>query len=256
MPIIGDNFTPNLVFRNKHINTLYRYFKPIKQVNYTRKRFDTSDSDFLDLDCSLVNSDKLILAIHGLEGSSNSKYIQALCHEANKEGYDVIAINLRGCSGVPNHKLASYHSGKTDDIIEIVQHYTKKYDEINLVGYSLGGNIVLKLMGEFNQSHANLIHKAVGVSAPCDLKGSAQMLSLFENRLYQANFIKTLKEKAKEKINRHPEYNLEKEKILSALSFKEFDNYFTAPTHGFVDAEEYWDKSSSKAFLTRINKPT
>ena len=252
------NFTPNLFFRNKHFNTLYRYFRTKIKPNYKRERLTTADGDFIDLDIASVGAKRVIITIHGLEGSANSSYIRSLAHIGNTEGFDVVAVNLKGCSGTPNLALTSYHSGKTDDLIEIIQHIenTKNYTEINLVGFSLGGNIVLKFMGEFATSFAEKVQASVAVSVPCDLKCSAQSLRKWSNSLYQYNFLQSLRKKAKYKISQFPKANLDKTKIEKAKTFAEFDNYFTAITHGFKDADEYWSKSSSKQFLNFINKPT
>ncbi len=253
-----DNFTPNLFLKNKHFNTLYRYFRTKIKPDYKRERLSTVDGDFIDLDISSIGSKRVIITLHGLEGSANSSYIRTLTFIGNKNDFDVIAVNLKGCSGTPNLALTSYHSGKTDDLIAVIQHIenTKEYDKMHLVGFSLGGNIVLKFMGEFATSYAQKIHAAVGVSVPCDLKCSASMLKKWDNSLYQYNFLKSLRKKAQYKIAQFPNARLDETKIAKATTFSEFDNYFTAITHGFKDADEYWSKSSSKQFLTLIKRPT
>ncbi|NPA44445.1 MAG: alpha/beta fold hydrolase [Chlorobi bacterium] len=259
MSIIKDNnFKPNVFFKNKHINTIYRHFVSKTEVNYERERMQTRDGDFLDLDKSLKNSNKLILAIHGLEGSSDSTYIKSLVHSANNKGFDVIALNLRGCSGEQNKKLNSYHSGKTEDVWDVIQYINEKYsyEEINIVGYSLGGNLTLKFMGEFAEKLPKNIKSAVAISTPCDLKGSAYTLSKGFNKVYQYRFIKSLRKKSEEKFQLFPNNNLNENKILASKSFKEFDNYFTAKANGFKNADDYWKKSSSKQFIKFINKPT
>ncbi len=227
-------------------------------INYTRERVNTSDGDFIDIDISSINSKKLIIAIHGLEGSSYSNYIQSLVTRGNNKNYDVIALNLRGCSGVPNNKLNSYHSGKTEDLWDMIKHINNKYsyNEISIVGYSLGGNLTLKFMGEFSEKIPKNIIKAIGISTPCDLKGSANELSKGFNKIYQFRFIKSLKKKAKEKFLKFPNHNLNEEKILNSKTFKEFDNYFTAIANGFKNAEDYWQKSSCINFIEHIKIPT
>jgi len=255
MAILKTNtYTPNLFFKNKHFNTLYRYFKTKIKINFVRERMQTADGDFIDLDISSVQSPKLIIALHGLEGSSDSSYIRSLTLFANTHNYDVVAMNYRGCSGVPNVLLSSYHSGKTDDLLAVINYMDKKqkYDEINLVGYSLGGNILLKFMGEPISNFPKIIKSAVAVSAPCDLKCSALTLDRFWNRIYRYNFLKTLKEKARQKMLKFPDAGLDKSKILKAGNFEIFDTYFTALTHGFKDADDYWQQSSSKQFITDI----
>lgn len=259
MPIITNNiFTTNVFFKNKHINTIYRHIFYKANINYKRERLQTEDNDFIDIDISSVNSDKVIIAIHGLEGSSYSNYIQSLVINANKNKFDVIAINLRGCSGVANSKLNSYHSGKTEDLYDVIKYINNKYSykEISIVGYSLGGNLTLKFMGEFANKIPKNIVNAVGISTPCNLKGSAYELSKGFNKIYQYRFIKSLKKKVKEKFKQFPNHNLNEEKILKSKTFKEFDNYFTAIANGFKNADDYWEKSSCINFLKDIKIPT
>lgn len=218
----------------------------------------TNDNDFIDLDISSINANRVVIAIHGLEGSSNSNYIQSITKVMNDNNYDVIAVNLRGCSGEPNKLLSSYHSGKTDDLFEIIEFIEANYsyEQIHIVGYSLGGNITLKFMGEYVGKISDKIKSAVAVSAPCDLKSSAIAITKFSNKLYLANFLKTLKVKALEKLKRFPNANLDEDKIINAKNFYDFDEFVTAPTHGFKSAEDYWSTSSSKQFLPKIEKPT
>jgi len=257
MPIIQDNkLKPNIFFKNKHINTIYRHFIYKKHIKYKRERIQTKDMDFLDLDISSIKSHKLILAIHGLEGNSHSNYIQSLVNKSNSSNYDVIAINLRGCSGEPNKKLSSYHSGRTEDIWDVVQYINKHYlyKEINIVGYSLGGNLTLKFMGEYANKLPNNIISAVAISTPCDLKGSAQQLSKGFNKIYEYRFLKSLRKKSKDKFLQFPNHTLEENKVLKSKNFKDFDNYFTAVANNFKGAEDYWEKSSCKQFLGYIKK--
>ncbi len=251
-------YTPNLFFRNKHFNTLYRYYRNKTLVSFSRKRIPTKDTDFIDLDISSVQSDKAIIAIHGLEGSSNSSYIKSLTLLANQQNYDVIALNLRGCSGEPNWTLGSYHSGKTSDLAEVIRYIEQQYTykQLHLVGYSLGGNITLKFMGELSNNLPEVLKSAVAVSVPCDLKGSAKAIDQFSNKLYQNNFLKTLREKAKYKMEKFPNAKLRTKKVLNAKNFTEFDEYFTALAHGFENANDYYKKSSSKQFIQHIKSPT
>lgn len=253
-----DSFRPRLLFKNKHFNTLYRYLMTNDKVSFKRERIVTVDGDFLDLDIASVQSEKVIIAIHGLEGSSQSSYIQSLTNFANAKNIDVVAVNLRGCSGEPNLKLSSYHSGKTDDLLTVIEYIEAKntYKSIYLVGYSLGGNITLKFMGEFSDTYAQKIKAAVGISVPCDLKSSGVEIDKFSNRLYQKNFLKTLKAKAGYKLDQFQKTDLQRNKILNARNFFEFDEYFTSVTHGFEGADDYYKKSSCKAFIPKIRKPS
>jgi len=256
--IQDTTFKPNIFLRNKHVNTLYRYFFSKIKVNFIRERMLTDDADFIDLDVSKVNSDKVVIVIHGLEGSSESNYIHTITELLNKNNYDVYAFNMRGCSGEPNNLLSSYHSGKTEDLLAIIQYIKlkKDYKQLHVVGYSLGGNLAIKFMGEFADKMPSLIKSAVGVSVPCDLKGSTIAIAKWDNTLYMKGFLKTLKEKTIEKIMRFPNANINKKKMLAAKNFFDFDNLVTAPIHGFKDAEDYWKQSSCKQFIKNIKHAT
>lgn len=258
MPIITSDFTASFPFTNKHFSTMYRTLFTDPKVNFTRKRIMTPDADFLDLDFSCVHSKKIALLIHGLEGSSNSKYILSTTKYLNAANIDVVAMNLRGCSGTLNKHYKAYHTGETGDLDFVLQHIDTKYsyEEISLIGFSLGGNVVLKYAGEQeNNLNAN-IKNIISISPPCDLKGSSKQLSKKSNFIYMKRFLNTLLKKAIEKGKLFPEQNLNLEQLLKAKNFHDFDNLYTAPSFGFKDAEDYWAKASSKPFLKNIQIPT
>lgn len=252
MPIIKNStYSPTTLFKNSHINTMYRVSFGDSKANFDRKRVELSDGDFIDLDFSMVNSNKITVLIHGLEGSSTSTYIISLTKILNENGYDTVAINLRGCSGGPNRLLSSYHSGKTEDVHEALQFIQSNFDykEINLVGYSLGGNLTLKYIGE--QFRPN-INAAIAVSVPCDLSSSSFALNKLSNRIYLYGFLKTLKEKAFQKLEQFPDSFLTKEAIQNVKNFREFDDLFTGPANGFKNSEDYYLKNSCKQFIPAI----
>ena len=201
---------------------------------------------------------KIVIIIHGLEGSSDSNYIKSLAKVLNQYPFDVVAINLRGCSGESNRKLYSYHSGKTDDLHTVINyvasHYS--YDHIDLVGFSLGGNMILKYLGEQVYSIHPKIHAAVTVSAPCDLQGSSAQLSKFWNNIYMRRFLVSLKSKLAIKEKQFPNSFIDIERINKARNFFDMDNLYTAPAHGFKNAFDYWKKNSSKQFIPTIKTPT
>ncbi len=252
-----SSYNPDFLFKNNHFNTIYRTLFQNLEIKYIRKRLELEDGDFMDLDFSLVNSSKIAIVIHGLEGSSNSNYIKSLTSVLNNHNFDVVAINLRGCSGELNRKLSSYHSGKTDDLDKVIRFIQSdySYDEINLIGFSLGGNMILKYLGEQIYDTNSIIKSAVTVSAPCDLKGSSVELSKFWNNLYMKRFLISLKKKLIIKSKQFPDSFLEIEKIKNARNFFDLDNLYTAPAHGFKDAFDYWEKSSSKQFIPHIKTP-
>jgi len=258
VPLINSTYNPTYPFTKTHFNTVFRTFFSRIKIKYSRKRLELDDGDFMDLDIASVKSDTVIIAFHGLEGSSESTYILALSKVLNKATIDVVAVNLRGCSGEHNRVLASYHSGKTADLEAVINHINEKYDYKNivLVGYSLGGNITLKYLGEQGANLHPKIKCAVAVSVPCDLTGSSNALMQKGNMAYMQRFLKSLKEKALHKNQQFPNANLDIDTLLAAKNFKDFDNLFTAPVNGFKDAQDYWTKNSSKPFLHAIKIPT
>lgn len=256
MPIIiSKKYNPPLIFKNHYCSTIFpSLFRKIS-VNYSRKRYHTPDGDFLDLDWSKRGNSKLLIAIHGLEGSSESNYIKGIVNIFNDNNYDGVAINLRGCSGEHNLGRENYHSGQTSDLDFVVKTILKQdnYEEIIIVGFSLGGNIVLKYGGEKGTQIPKQIKKIIGVSVPTDLTGSVGVINRKRNFIYLRRFLVSLKEKYKAKQHLYPD--LDNAKILGAKDFTDFDGAFTAPVHGFESAEDYWHKSSSIFFLDNIKIP-
>lgn len=253
-----STYEPAIAFKSKHFNTIYRTLFHKIDVGFQRERMETSDGDFMDIDFSTVGSKTVVIIIHGLEGSSTSKYVTALSQISNEEGFDVAAVNLRGCSGETNRLLSSYHSGKTNDLAEIIDFIetNKTYENINIVGYSLGGNLLLKYMGEQRSDYSSKVKGAVGVSVPCDLKGSSESIAKFWNMVYMQRFLISLKSKTRIKLEQFPDHNLKSEAILNSKNFLDFDNYFTAPVNGFQDANDYWKRNSCNQFLEGIKTPS
>jgi predicted alpha/beta-fold hydrolase len=254
----NTTYNPRYFFRSKHFNTVYRTLFHNIIIDYKRKRLELNDGDFLDLDFSQVNSDKIAIVIHGLEGSSNSNYVKSVTKVLNDSHWDVVSINLKGCSGEPNRLLSSYHSGKTDDLATVISflenHYN--YASFSLIGFSLGGNVTLKYLGEIGDQFPSKIKSAATISVPCDLKGSSESIAKFWNTVYMQRFLISLKKKSHIKLKQFPKSFLKKEDIDKVKNFFDFDNMYTAPAHGFADAFDYWEKSSSKQFIAGIKIPT
>jgi predicted alpha/beta-fold hydrolase len=225
--------------------------------SYVRKRITTWDADFFDLDFSIVGSKTLILLIHGLEGSAESKYMTATANHVNNLGLDAVCFNLRGCSGEDNLLLATYHSGKTEDVAFVVEHLLDNYnyENIVLVGFSLGGNLTLKYLGENAENLSSKIKGGIAVSVPVHIASAEKEMDKLKNKLYMEIFFKTMKNKVLEKAHKFPAYNLDKDKLFKATKFKHLEYLYTVPVFGFKTPEDYWNKASSKQYLLKINKP-
>ncbi len=257
MPILHSNFTPSLPFKNGHFNTIYRPLFVKEEINFKRKRITTWDSDFIDLDFSFVKSDTLVLLIHGLEGSSSSSYMLTATKYLNNTGFDTVCMNLRGCSGEDNLLLGTYHSGKTDDVDFVINYLNKTYSYKNIVivGFSLGGNLSLKYLGEYSDI-PEVVKGAVAVSVPVDLTTSQAELSKFKNKIYLSEFLKTMKSKLIAKAERFPEFELDRKLLAKANKFRHIEKQYTVPVFGFKSSEDYWEKASSRPYIPKIKHPT
>jgi len=254
MPILpATGYKPPVFLRNRHLHSAYPvFFRKVDYPQVARERFTLSDGDFIDLDITTANNNKAVLLIHGFEGNAQSVYMLAMGKAYLKRGFDVIAMNLRGCSGEPNKLFRAYHSGATDDLHEVVQHIVKKeYQQLVLTAFSLGANILLKYLGEQQTNLSPKIKAAVAISAPCDLDKAEIALS----PVYAYWFLKSLIPKTKEKMKRFPD-NILGNKIPRIKSIREFDDFYTAPVHGYEDVDDYYLKCSSIYFLEKIKLPT
>lgn len=259
MPLISSTYLPSAFFRNGHAATIYSgLFRKVTGVYDERERLELPDGDFIDLDWRFApdKSDTVVILLHGLEGSSQRPYMTASAQQFNAVGIDACAINFRGCSGEPNRLYRSYHSGASEDLKMVIEHLvaTKAYTNILLKGFSLGGNLALKYLGEGN-SIPKEIKAAVAISVPCDLYSSLIELLKPKNFLYARRFKKHLKGKLREKQQLFPERISEKE-IKSIKTLKDFDDTYTSKAHGFKDAMDYYQRCSCNQFLDGIGIPT
>lgn len=256
MPVLSTNYKPNILLRWGHSNTIFPYlFRKDIDLSYKRIRLTTFDQDFIDVDFIKKGSNHLVILCHGLEGSSQSQYIKHTASLIYAHGYDVACLNYRSCSGEMNKTATMYHSGFTADLHLLISSYSSEYDEISLVGFSLGGNMILKYLGDHVYTINTKIISAVSISAPCDLSNSSKIIGKWYNKHYEIRFLTTLMEKMKIKERQFPEL-IKVNDLQKAKSLVLFDEYFTAPLHGFTGAEDYYDKCNSLQFLHKINIPT
>ena len=259
MPIIKSvNYKPPFFLFNGHLQTIYpSLFRSIK-VNYTRERIKTNDGDFIDLDWKTINnSKKLVILSHGLEGDTHRQYVTGMVKALDEKGFDILAWNYRGCSGEINLIYKLYHSGSSDDLQRVIDHVLKlkKYDEIYLIGFSLGGNITLKFIGEQGKNINNKIKKGVAISVPCHLASAAIKMAAPSNKIYMRRFLKQLKKKIVLKQGQFPD-KINLKDYHKIKNFYDFDGRYTAPIHGFKDADYYYSQASSFFYLKEISIPT
>jgi predicted alpha/beta-fold hydrolase len=255
MPYVESTYCPPAGFSNGHLLTILPQFRRVRNVRFRRERIETPDGDFLDLDWAQNGSARLAVLSHGLEGSAQRPYVKGMTRALQQRGWDVLAWNYRGCSGEPNRKLRWYHSGDTGDLHCVIQHAARKYSCLVLIGFSLGGNITLKYLGERAEDAAALVSKSVTLSVPCDLKSSAVRLATRANTLYMKRFLRSIGPKIREKAERMPG-EIDAAGFHKIRTFLELDDRYTAPIHGFRNAEDYFEKSSARQFLPRIRIPT
>lgn len=248
-------YTPPRFLFSPHLETIYpALWRRVDLQPYVRERITTPDDDFLDIDWLTQGSEKLVIISHGLEGNSTRPYIRGMAKALFSNGWDVLAWNYRGCSEEMNKKLRFYHSGATDDLDVVIKHAVeiKGYKNIYLIGFSLGGNITLKYLGE--RTPRKEIRKGMAISVPMDLKTSCEKISKPSNWIYSNRFLKSLKKKVLIKSSLMP--GLDTSGLDRIKTLLQFDNKYTAPLHGFNDAIDYYTRCSSLYFVNRITVPT
>ncbi|MFO1519013.1 MAG: alpha/beta fold hydrolase [bacterium] len=259
MPVIKNSqYRPPLLFSNGHLQTIYaNVLRRLKGVSYRRERIDTPDGDFLDLDWSIDGSKRLAILSHGLGGNSYRPYILGMAQILRQNRWDVLAWNFRGCGGEPNLTPFMTHSGATEDLETVLRHAASKknYREIVLIGFSLGGNLTLKYLGERGKKINSLLKKAVVFSVPSHLESTAWQLAKLSNVVYMKRFLLQLRQYVREKKKILPDF-IGDEGFDTIRTFKDFDDRYVAPFHGFKNAEDYWKKSSADLVLGGIQVPT
>ncbi len=258
MPLIKRSTyrAPGLL-KNTHIQTIFQsLIRRVRGIKYIRERITTPDNDFLDLDWVCNSSENAAILLHGMEGHSKRVYMLGMVNALNKQLWDSCVINFRGCSGETNRNLTTYHAGKSEDLDTVIKHVVslKKYRNIVLIGFSLGGNIVLKFLGENRKYADSIIKCSVCISVPLDLTASAWKLAEKSNSYYMNRFLKKFHTKIQLKMEMFPG-EINDNGFEKLKNFKDYDGKYTAPLNGFKSAEDYWEQSSSKQFLKNIKIP-
>ena len=254
--VAPSRFCPAWWLPSPHLQTIWPTLgRRRPEIALERERVELPDGDFIDLDWAGADARSLVMVLHGLEGSSESSYVRGILAAASQRGWATVAMHFRGCSGEPNRLPRTYHSGETSDLQQILDHIrtTRSIARVALVGYSLGGNVLLKWLGE--RSRQANIDAAVAVSVPFDLARAAARLEHGFPRMYQAWLLSDLRRKLVTKFDRDSA-PIDLSALCEWRTMREFDDAVTAPLHGFEGADEYYRQSSSRAFLGRIAVPT
>ncbi len=257
-------FKPRKAFQNAHFQTLYAsLFRKQPKPEIEKEIFELDDGDFVEcfwhLKPQSQSSKPIVILFHGLEGSFESPYIQGMMNALAKEGISSVLMHFRGCSGKPNRLPRAYHSGDTHDAYSWILHVNQHFKNAPLfgVGYSLGGNMLLKLLGEKGDDLP--LKASVAVSAPMKLDVCATQMNRGFSKFYQWHLMRSLKPALIQKYDLYDMKSLigiDKECVKKLKDFWHYDDLYTAPIHGFRSATHYYEKSSSSQFLEKITHPT
>ncbi len=258
MPIIYSTYKPPFYLRNGHVSTILpSMFRKVVGVEYERERIFTPDDDFLDIDWVKKGNKRLVVVLHGLEGNSHRHYVKGVAKHFSKNNWDVAAWNARSCSGEMNKQPRLYHHGDVDDVVTTIDYIIKNnnYQEIALIGFSMGGAMVLNYITDSSVELPTLISKAVVISPPVEVGDSAVQLEKRSMAFYRKRFLDKLKKKMKQKALMHPAI-VKVDGIDAINSFAEFDVRYTAPLHKFETTEAFYKNATSKHQLANIGIPT
>jgi len=255
-----STFQPARLLGNRHLQTILPNagLRRPRHSCLNRETLELPDGDFLHLDWHADSASEhgapLLMCLHGLEGSSQSNYAADLIYQAEKAGWNAVVMHFRGCSGIANRLPRSYHAGETADLKIVLEHIRKQHPgPLFVAGYSLGGNMLLKHLGE--QGNASPIDAAVAVSVPFNLHGAALSIDKGLGRLYQYALMRKMKERVRAKRSQLCDL-IDVERAIKSRNFIEFDERVTAPLHGFSGYEDYYNRCSCIHFMRSIRTPT
>lgn len=253
MPINNPDYTPPMLFTSRHLQTIIpSNFRKVN-VNYSRQRISIANHDFIDIDWSKNNSEVLGIVLHGYGGHSHRDHVMGMVKILNDNNIDAVAVNLRGQSGEPNNSIEWNHAGCTDDIKSTIDYINSKhnYKTIYLIGFSLGGNIILNYIGK--EKYPSNIKKVATISVPCDLKSSSENVS--RQFIYNSYFLSKLKVKIQQKSKKFPA-KIDFKSFKTVKNLLDFDDLYTVKIHGFNSLDEYYNSSSCNNVLGKIDIPT
>lgn len=260
--IVRSAFEAPFWARNRHVQTIWpRFFVRKPRPALSWEKFDTPDGDFVELAWSKNKSSQkgLVVIFHGLEGSAESHYAAHLMAMLDKLGWRYVLVHFRGCGPSQNQTARSYHSGETADNRLVLESLKSRFPDQPLIaiGYSLGGNMLLKMLGESESN--DLLHQAIVVSPPFDLARCSESIAKGFSRIYQKHLLKSMRRKFEQKYARYDYVKLlglRIEELQNFRSFYDFDDRITGPLHGFANARDYYSRCSANRFMQKISVPT
>lgn len=259
MPLIysGYHHAP-FYLRSGHWETIFpAIVRRVRGVNYQRERLELADGDFLDLDWIKNKNNKLAILVHGLEGNTERHYMKGMARYLSQNNYDILAINCRSCSGEMNRHLRLYNHGETGDLAEVIGYANKKYSypSVFLVGFSMGGSIILNYLGQRGKSVPDCLKGAATFSVPTDLHGSVRILNDPALSFYRKRFHRMLTDKIKQKAQQFPD-QIDISGIEHFAKWSDFDDRYSAPINGYKDANDFYTQGSANNFIPGITIPT
>ncbi|HEX6940547.1 MAG TPA: hydrolase [Longimicrobiales bacterium] len=260
-PFVPRPFRAAWWLRGAHGQTIGgKFLRPDPGIPLHRERLETPDGDFLDLDFPPSPRDDapVVLVLHGLEGSTRRHYMLVTYRELHAHGLRAVGLNFRSCGGEPNRLPRFYHSGDTDDLRFVLGHLARRFPDAptGAIGFSLGGNVLLKYLGEEGDAATAQVRAAAAVSVPFDLAaGAANLERGLMARIYTQYFLRNLRKKVRAKAELLRPH-IDVEATLAAATLRAFDDAATAPLHGFADSADYYRRASSAGYLERIRTPT
>jgi predicted alpha/beta-fold hydrolase len=251
-------YRPAWWLRNAHAQTLWGRYARRSRISTVRECLASRDGDALELHhVAGKPGAPRVLLLHGLEGSARSHYVGGILSESHARGWGATLLVFRGCGSEPNRARRFYHSGETDDLAFVFAELSARWPEVPwfAVGVSLGGNVLLKWLGESASTVDARIRAAAAISVPFDLEAGSRHISRGFARVYDRSFLRSLRRKAVAKLPRYPDL-FDRDRLARAKTVYDFDDVVTAPVHGFVSAHDYYAKSSSLQYLSDIRVPT
>lgn len=256
MPLLQSTFPGAPWYQPEgHTQTIFpNLFRQVK-LTYQRERFILSDGDFVDLDWHKMGNKQLCLLTHGLEGNSDRPYVKGMANFFAARGWDILAWNCRSCSGEINRAFRLYHHGEIGDLTQVIDYTLEQgYEQLVLIGFSMGGNITMKYLGVTGDQVPEQVLTGIAISSPCDLKASIRAVERPENWMYQRKFMRALKEKVRQKDAQFPGL-LDLSLLPDIKRWIDFDRAYSVPLTGYRDTDEFYYEATAKNFMPGIKRP-